>query len=157
MESPNVIGGGRSIRQAGDVGNEPRLRVLAVDDEAENLALIRRVLGGLCDLSTIESPLEAQLTLQSCTFDVLVTDQAMPNINGVSVAGIAKAQNASIVVIMVSAFVTTAPVMEAFHDGLVDLLLEKPWRPSDLRENFRKAELMTAMRRRAHPTSRSRR
>ena len=134
----------------GDKSASPKvkLRILAVDDERENLRLIARVLGRDHELEVTDSPAVAARWVADDNFDILLADQAMPGMDGLSVARLAKKHNSLLVIVMVSAYADTREVLEAYQHGIVDFVLAKPWAPSELRERIKKAELMGSLRRR---------
>jgi PleD family two-component response regulator len=60
-----------------------RLRVVAVDVDAESIAALRRVLARRFDLTTFNDPVDALVSLSTLQPDVLVLELQMPDFNGV--------------------------------------------------------------------------
>ena len=64
--------------------NEPRLRALVVEDSATMRSFVTAALeqGGPFDVTEASSGFEALRTLPRASFDVIITDINMPDING---------------------------------------------------------------------------
>jgi response regulator RpfG family c-di-GMP phosphodiesterase len=63
--------------------SEPRLTLLAVDDEPENLDLIERVFKGEFDVVRASNGAEALALCAKHRFSVIISDQRMPEMTGV--------------------------------------------------------------------------
>jgi DNA-binding NtrC family response regulator len=122
------------------------VRILAVDDERENLDLIQRELGRDHDLHAFTDPQAATRVVERGQFDVLITDMIMPHLNGVELARAARAVEPRAVVIMVTAYTDTQQVLIAHSEGLIDLMIGKPWAINSLREAVGRAGLLCDMR-----------
>ena len=104
-----------------------RLSVLVVDDEKENLDLLRRVLHRQYDVFAADSGEEGLEVLRSNPqVAVVVTDQRMPGLSGVELLCEAVQVVPKAVRIIVSAFTETEDILEAINLGRVDRFVVKP-------------------------------
>jgi two-component system, NtrC family, response regulator PilR len=81
---------------------------------------------------------EAFKILENNTFDLLITDIRMQNIDGIDVLKKAKALSPEIVVIMISAFATAETAVEAMKEGAYDYI-PKPFKVRDFKKIVRDA------------------
>ena len=58
-------------------------KLLIVDDEKDNLEALRRLLRSQYEISVTTSPFEALKLVQQEEFNVIVSDQRMPEMTGV--------------------------------------------------------------------------
>lgn len=63
--------------------NEKRYKVLIVDDEIDNLQLLYRTLRRDYDVTKAQNPLEALEILKNDTFQCILSDHKMPDMDGV--------------------------------------------------------------------------
>ena len=124
----------------------PTLRVLLVDDEPMVLELVAGYL--TADGHTVETATNGREGLDKFpagTFDLVVTDRAMPGMNGDQLAAAIKREAPRTPVIMLTGF---GDVMKSTGEkpGCVDLVIGKPITEMDLRQAV--AEVATEMVRR---------
>lgn len=113
--------------------------ILVVDDERS----MREVLEILLtkegyDVSLAASGEEAVRLLEQRTFDLLITDIKMADINGLDVLKKAKEINADTVVILISAFATAETAVEAMKEGAYDYI-PKPFKNQDFKQIVQEA------------------
>ena len=108
--------------------------ILAVDDETENAALVRRSLLLRPNLGVIVafSGTEALAILQSRTVDVLIVDQRMPQMPGVELVKRTRWLPRPPPTIMLTAFPDEEAVVAAQARGLIQCVIAKPWKVEDL-------------------------
>lgn len=109
------------------------LRVLVVDDDAVSRAVVENYLikdGHL--VTTAPNGWEASNRLERMVFDLLIADHAMPGMNGVELARIARNVRASFPVILMTGFAAGAPGPSEEPPG-VSLVLRKPVSQRQLR------------------------
>ena len=63
--------------------NEKRYKVLIVDDEPDNLQLLYRTLRRDYDVTKAQNPLDALEILKNETFQCILSDHKMPDMDGV--------------------------------------------------------------------------
>lgn len=113
--------------------------VLLIDDEP---IVGQRLKGGLekmgCQVEISKDPREALERIDEKTFDVVITDIMMPEINGIQVLEAAKKANPDTRVIIITGYATSDLAREAMEKGAYDMIA-KPFKPADLREMVAKA------------------
>ncbi len=120
--------------------SSPKVVVFAVDDEQDNLNTLNRALRRDYTVRTFEDAADALEALRTDECDILVTDIKMPSMSGIELARAVR-ENADRVpiVIVISAFSDTTEVQVAHRDGILDVVLAKPWSPADLQDSLRRA------------------
>lgn len=114
-------------------------RILIVDDEVS----MRRILAfnlrqdqhEICEASGVE---EAQRTLAVNDFDVVVTDQRMPDGEGLAVLRYARDSDPTLAVILLTAVASIELAVESMRQGAFDFLT-KPFQPEVVRATVRRA------------------
>jgi len=114
-------------------------RVLLVDDEPN----IRRILAfnlrrdehQILEAAGVE---DAQRMLATTDFDVVITDQSMPDGNGLTVLSSAQASDPTVAVIFLTASVSIELAEESIRRGAF-YFLTKPFEPDVVRTTVRRA------------------
>jgi len=133
---------------------EERVKVLFVDDEELVLNALRRTLRGVsCDLSFCGDPEEALELVQRESFDVVVSDHAMPVMNGIDFLAVLRRTQEHIVRMMMTGHSDHELAMRAINEGHVYRLIEKPWSDAALRLALHDAAQL-ALRRRSEDQER---
>ncbi len=118
--------------------NDP-LRILVVDDESivgKRLKPILEKSGYQVDVC--ESGTAALERLAEKTFDIVVTDVRMDDVDGLQVLARVLATSPSTKVIIITGYATVELAREALTKGAFDFIA-KPFKPDDLRAVIRKA------------------
>ncbi len=115
--------------------------LLAVDDEPTNLELYQRVFRAQPEIRILvaQTGLQALELLRQHTVDILLADFSMPGMTGVELLTHARPIAPDAIAIMVTAYPQLDPVMNALNQGLVNQVVTKPWRVSDLMDAVRRA------------------
>ena len=115
-------------------------RLLLVDDEPNILAALRRLLrrDGY-DIVADTDAHAALRRLETEDFDVIVSDQRMPDITGVEFLRRAKSLRPHSMRIVLSGYTDLDSVTSAINEGAIYKFLTKPWDDAEL-----KATLFTA-------------
>lgn len=109
-------------------------RTLVVDDDGRTRAALSRYLDGVVDdIVLVSSGLEAVELLKRESFDLVITDRAMPDINGDDVAKAVKAAYPRTPVVMLTGFGDLMHANMDLPDG-VDRILSKPVTAFELME-----------------------
>jgi two-component system response regulator HydG len=122
-------------------------RVLVVDNESAHARAMTESLekvGYRCDVAT-SGPQAADL-IQRETFDIVITDMVMNDIDGMKVLKLARQRLPDCEVVMVTGHATVPIAVEAMQKGAFSFL-EKPITPSSLRAIAEKAAEKVALRR----------
>jgi len=117
----------------------PNPRILVVDDEKIVCDMSRVFLtNDGYDVTTLTDSSEARAALENETFDVIITDLKMKEVDGIELLEFAKEKNPDTKVIVLTAFGTLETAVEAFHKDAFDFFT-KPVRIRDLQESVRRA------------------
>jgi CheY-like chemotaxis protein len=133
LEHRNLVGT-PSNAPAGDshpAGSGGRPTVLVIDDDATLLATFADMLSRGYRVITAASGAEAIAKFKSSDIDVVVTDLAMPGMNGLQVASQCKAIRPVVPVLMVTAWEALIGPDDASEHG-IDGVLTKPVRAAAL-------------------------
>lgn len=144
-----------AARRKGDAGpeSEPRLRILAVDDDVAYLRYLRLVLtrAGFDVELAYDGPSAIERMRGGCAIDLLLIDLAMPGIDGIeTVRRIqAECQVPGLYTILLTASDATETKLRALNGGLDDLL-SKTSSESEILAKIRSAARRLEMERRLH-------
>ena len=116
----------------------PKARILCVDDEAVILDSFRKilVLDGY-SVDTVENGKEALGLIQSHHYDFLFTDLKMPEMSGVDVAKSVKHLRPDIDVVIITGYATVESAVECMKFGAMDYV-QKPFTEDELLEFVKK-------------------
>jgi len=115
------------------------MTVLVVDDSGTLRTIQKRCLNklGVTDVVEEEDGLKALHKFEAGSFDLVVTDWNMPNMDGLTLLKEIRKRNALIPVVMVTTEAERSRVMEAVAAGVSDYLV-KPFTSEGLREKLKK-------------------
>jgi CheY-like chemotaxis protein len=116
----------------------PKKRILVVDDEPFVCEAVKMMLAfDGHEVKTANSGMEALLVLEKDTFDLVITDFAMPAMKGDELAAAIKSRLPRQPVVMITAY---AEMLQSSGDPLpgVDYLISKPFLLENLREAIAK-------------------
>lgn len=115
-------------------------KVLIIDDEQEfTQALAERMTNRGMDVSTSSSAIEGLKSVEEKSFDVVVLDLQMPEMDGIETLKILKKKKPELQVILLTGHATVEKGIEAMKLGAMDLL-EKPADMTTLTEKIKKAQ-----------------
>ncbi|MEM6777161.1 MAG: sigma-54 dependent transcriptional regulator [Planctomycetota bacterium] len=123
------------------------LRLLVVDNEAAHARAMTESLekvGYQCDVAT--SGPEASAMIQRETYDIVVTDMVMNDVDGMKILNLSRDRLPDCEVVMVTGHATVPVAVEAMQRGAFNFL-EKPITPSKLRAIVEKAAEKVSLRR----------
>ncbi|EMI20017.1 two component, sigma54 specific, transcriptional regulator, Fis family [Rhodopirellula maiorica SM1] len=123
------------------------LRLLVVDNEAAHARAMTESLekvGYKCEVAT--SGPEAAKLVQRETYDIIITDMVMNDVDGMEILKLARKQLPDCEVVMVTGHATVPIAVEAMQKGAFNFL-EKPITPARLRAIVEKAADAVALRR----------
>ena len=131
---------------------QPKARILAVDDEAVILDSFRKmlVLGGY-SIDTVESGPEALGLIRKHDYDFVFTDLKMPGMDGIEVTKSVRHLRPDIDVIVITGYATIESAVETVQHGAMDYV-QKPFTEDELLEFVNKA----VIKRQAHMEQRMR-
>jgi DNA-binding NtrC family response regulator len=118
---------------------EQKVQILILDDEpivGKRLGPALNKMG--CEVESFEDPKKALERIEEKTFDIVVTDIRMEDIDGIEILEKVKAKSDHTRVIMITGYATVEVAREALGKGAFDFIA-KPFKPNDLREVVRRA------------------
>lgn len=110
--------------------------LLVVDDEPLNRDLLQRVLESDYQVFLAEDAEEAEAILASDAgkgIQVVLSDHWMPGKSGVEFAETVREQRPKLPFVLLTGFDQEAEVTSAKQSGVLDSVLAKPWRSTELR------------------------
>jgi diguanylate cyclase (GGDEF)-like protein len=110
-----------------------RPKVLIVDDEPENLELLLRALRKQYEVETAADGQEGREKLKSFAPDLIITDQRMPNLDGVGLLEEARKTSPDTLRIMVTGYTDTVDLVAAINRGQVWRYVVKPFAVDELK------------------------
>ena len=115
-----------------DRGPGRRPTVLVVDDEPDMVEMMARTLRRSYTVETAGSVAEALAALGRAPFDVVVSDERMPERRGIELLQHVASESPRTVRIMITAYASTEVMLSAINLGHVHRFVPKPFRPGDL-------------------------
>jgi DNA-binding NtrC family response regulator len=115
-------------------------RILVVDDEPNMLRLLKTILMDKTgyEVITTNNPLEVSKLLQEGQYDLVVTDLKMPLVDGIDLIGIVKNIDATMPIILITAYGTIETAEEAIQKGAYDFIT-KPFRKETILITIKRA------------------
>ncbi len=116
-----------------------RYTVLAVDDERDNLDVIRYAFKRSHPLLFAQSGSEAMSLLEKHQVAAIVSDQRMPAMTGLELLGQARKMRPDAVGVLLTAYGDVPMLAQAINSGLVYRYVQKPFEAADLGSAIRQA------------------
>lgn len=111
---------------------EDKLRVLLVDDEEDNLALLYRTLRQDFEILKTTSPLEGLKILEENPVDLIISDHKMEEMDGVEFLKKSYEKFPDCVRLLVTAYSDSSILIGAINYGKIYRYIRKPWDPAEL-------------------------
>ena len=111
---------------------EQTYKVLLVDDEEDNLALLYRTLRQDFTVLKTTSPLEGLRLLRENDIDIIISDHKMAEMDGVEFLKRGYDRRPQCVRLLVTAYSDTSILIDAINSGKVYRYIKKPWDPAEL-------------------------
>ncbi len=108
-------------------------RILIVDDEIDMLELLELIITDRTEYEvvTTNSPLEVPELLKKETYDLMITDLRMPDIDGIELIELVKQVDDQLPFIIITAYGTIESAVEAMRKGAFDYIT-KPFRQEQI-------------------------
>ena len=115
-------------------------RILVVDDEPNMLRLLKTILMDKTgyEVTTTNNPLEVNKLLQESHYDLVITDLKMPLVDGIDLIGIVRTHDATMPIIVITAYGTIETAEEAIQKGAYDFIT-KPFRKETILITIKRA------------------
>lgn len=115
------------------MSEENKLKILLVDDEEDNLALLYRTLRQDYQLFKTTSPLEALKILEETPIDIIISDHKMEEMDGVEFLRRSHEHHPQCVKLLVTAYSDSKILIDAINYGKIYRYIKKPWDPAELK------------------------
>lgn len=112
--------------------SQNKYKILIVDDEEDNLALLHRTLRLHYDIVRTTSAADALNILKENSIDIILSDHKMPEMDGVEFLKKSNDIKPSCVRLLVTAYSDTKILIDAINDAKIFRYVKKPWEPSEL-------------------------
>lgn len=117
-----------------------RPRILFVDDEPLILNSLRRMFRReQVDVQTAVHPRDALAIVNTTGVDVLVSDYRMPDMIGTELLRRVRGTGCNAITILLTGQSDAAVVRRALVDGVVNVVIYKPWRDTRLKDTIMQA------------------
>jgi putative two-component system response regulator len=113
--------------------------ILAVDDEIDNLQLLKRTLRHDYDITTAESGEKAVEILKQQQFDMIISDHKMPGMDGVDLLKHVFEHHSYVIRILITAYSDVPILIDAINSGKINRYIKKPWSPEEVVNTIEKA------------------
>lgn len=111
---------------------DKRYRILIVDDEEDNLALLYRTLRSRYDVTKAHSAIEALEILNTQTFDCILSDHKMPIMDGVEFLKRVNEIQPKTMRLLVTAYSDVKILIDAINYAKIYRYIKKPYSPDEL-------------------------
>ncbi len=109
-----------------------RYKILIVDDEPDNLALLYRTLRGKYDIAKSTSPLTALEMLKQEKFNCILSDHKMPEMDGVEFLKRSCEISPDTMRLLVTAYTDAGILIDAINYAKIYRYIKKPYNPDEL-------------------------
>ncbi|MDD3238292.1 MAG: response regulator [Candidatus Gastranaerophilales bacterium] len=107
-------------------------KILIVDDEPDNLALLYRTLRGKYEITKTTSPLEALEILKQKHIDLVLSDHKMPEMDGVEFLKRVYDSYPNTMRLLVTAYTDASILIDAINYAKIYRYIKKPYSPDEL-------------------------
>lgn len=115
--------------------------IIYLDDEEACLGVFRGMFDADYDVRTASTPGEARLLLAERPADIVISDQIMPEIEGVEFLREVAAKYPQSFRVLLTGGVTVGGVFREVGSGIVHLFVAKPWTEQGMREMLERSAL----------------
>lgn len=112
--------------------------IMYVDDEPMNLTVLEAALPSEWDIRTYDNPLKALDEIAKVDPWIVISDQKMPGMNGVSFLEIVKKTNPFAIRVLVTGYSDEDLVVDSVRKAQISDYIRKPWDVDDLEHRVRK-------------------
>ncbi len=107
-------------------------KLLLVDDEEDNLALLYRTLRGKYEIDKTTSPLQALEMIKNKHYDLVLSDHKMPEMDGVELLKRVYDDYPNTMRLLVTAYTDASILIDAINYAKIYRYIKKPYSPDEL-------------------------
>ena len=119
--------------------SDKKIDILYVDDEENNLVSFKATFRLKYNISIAVSADEALKVLETKPFEIIITDQRMPNMTGIEFLEKVIEKYPDPIRILLTGYADMNAVIDAVNKGKIYHYLSKPWSEQELEETIKKA------------------
>src|SRR5437868_11760498 len=108
--------------------------ILYLDDEQTCLNVFREFFSQDYDVQTVSTLLGAQEALTKNNFDIVITDQLMPETDGLTFLRRVANAHPDTFRVMLTGSISVGEVLREVGSGVIHLFITKPWTEPNMRE-----------------------
>lgn len=116
-----------------------KYKILVVDDEPINIRLLERIFNRDYQVLCAFSGKEALELLKQHDVALIITDQRMPEMNGIEFLKLAAEMRPRVIRIVISGYADVNILTDAINSGIIYRFLSKPWNNEDLQQTVARA------------------
>ncbi|MDD3594364.1 MAG: response regulator [Candidatus Gastranaerophilales bacterium] len=117
-----------------------KYKILAVDDEENNLQLLNRTLRRNYTVVTADNGIAAlEILKKDPEFDMIISDHKMPQMSGVELLKEVNDHFPGIIRILITAYSEVPILIDAINSGKIYRYIKKPWMPEEVLLTVEKA------------------
>ena len=109
-----------------------KIKVLYIDDEENNLSAFKAAFRRLYKITTSISANEAKKILKNESFDIIISDQRMPNMTGVELLEFVRKSYPDPIRILLTGYSDIDAVIDAINRGEVYRYVTKPYNNDEM-------------------------
>lgn len=113
--------------------------ILVIDDEIDNLKLLKRTFRKDYNVFMAIGASEAFEVLKNNKVDLIITDQRMPEMTGVEFLEHTVKEFPDVIRIIITGYSDTEALVNAINTGRVYRYIKKPWDPEELKNTIKRA------------------
>ncbi len=110
-----------------------RIKILYIDDEANNLSAFKANFRRIYDIYTAESASEGRKILETTDIEIILTDQRMPEMTGVEFLESIVNEFPNPIRILLTGYTDMQALIDAVNKGQIYRYLNKPWNEEELK------------------------
>ncbi len=114
-------------------------KILVVDDQPLNIRLLERIFNRQYQVLCANSGQEALELLKQHDVALIISDQQMPEMNGIEFLKLAAEMRPRVIRIVISGYADVNVLLEAINSGVIYRFISKPWNNEDLQQTVARA------------------
>lgn len=123
-----------------------KIKLLYIDDEENNLTALKATFRREFLIDTAISAADARILMETNDYEVIISDQRMPETTGVEFFQEIKLTDPDPVRILLTGYADITAVIAAVNQGEIYRYLQKPWNEIELSANIRAASELHRLR-----------